>query len=345
MGDSIGYGDNTLLQQQHQSLLSSIGITESSSNFINSNNMIFNNNSYITNNNTMDRPWLPPEYLDDTSSYYRKLTSAVDVWAFGTTLWQIFNQGQTPNFYPSQSMARSASLIKKNGIAAITNFSDSDFLTSTGRDFFDVYNLIKLCWKSDCNLRIQPYSILGNMSRILSSTYQSHTNLYHEIGNDLETSSGGTASTLLIKQNLLPSTTTITGTNNSEGSSNGINNHQQTNSLYIRIRSLLSKKYSSSSSLKSASTLTDTTSVDLESCEDNENDELMSIYSEKNFKDLYEIEKISGEKLSDFEKIGEVCFFSEVHVFVFFENFLIVFVIAKGSIWLCVESHIIEETI
>ncbi|OTF81980.1 tyrosine-protein kinase-like protein, partial [Euroglyphus maynei] len=45
-----------------------------------------------------EQPWLPPEYFNDNGFFYRKHTCYSDVWAFGTTMWEIFNNGNKPLF-------------------------------------------------------------------------------------------------------------------------------------------------------------------------------------------------------------------------------------------------------
>ena len=38
--------------------------------------------------------WVPVEYFDQLQS--AAYSPAADVWAYGTTLWEIFSYGQTP---------------------------------------------------------------------------------------------------------------------------------------------------------------------------------------------------------------------------------------------------------
>lgn len=40
-------------------------------------------------------PWIPPEYHNNPNKARETITA--DVWAFGTTLWEIFNYGASPN--------------------------------------------------------------------------------------------------------------------------------------------------------------------------------------------------------------------------------------------------------
>ena len=37
-------------------------------------------------------PWVPPECIENA----RNLSQAADKWSFGTTLWEICNQGEKP---------------------------------------------------------------------------------------------------------------------------------------------------------------------------------------------------------------------------------------------------------
>ncbi|KAH7642997.1 tyrosine-protein kinase-like protein 3 [Dermatophagoides farinae] len=49
-------------------------------------------------NQTIEQPWLPPEYFNDNGFFYKKHTNYSDVWAFGTTMWEIFHNGNKPLF-------------------------------------------------------------------------------------------------------------------------------------------------------------------------------------------------------------------------------------------------------
>lgn len=103
---------------------------------------------------TKQRQWLPPEYFDTFSLHYHRMTSYVDVWAFGTTIGQIFNGGQC-----CQSLEELHNIEAPN----------------------DIIELLEQCWTFDYIKRIQPYSIFGTMARIRSQEMEIHS--YHTIGN------------------------------------------------------------------------------------------------------------------------------------------------------------------
>lgn len=121
-----------------------------------------------------ERPWLPPEFFhfqnsfpSTCSSSLHRLTSYGDVWAFGTTLWQIFNGGERPLDDPKVSLAIS------------DHFRASD--DSVKSILRSVEQLMRQCWVEDYTVRIQPCSILGRMSRLLSKVYS--RNAYSVISN------------------------------------------------------------------------------------------------------------------------------------------------------------------
>lgn len=176
------------------------------------------------------------------------------MFSFGTTLWQIFNNGQRPNFYPTSSSS-SLSLIS----------------------IPDISKLIEQCWYHDFSKRMQPYSIFGNMSRILSSTYEM-PNQYSKISNQHSDSVPHSLNT---------------------GHYNLYYNNIKTRN---KEKSLFKSKLSLSNmslNISQYSGQTDTTSL-------NPNEDTLSIYASHSSKDLYEIEKISGSQLNSFERIGKV---------------------------------------
>lgn len=103
-----------------------------------------------------ERPWLPPEYLspDDTSHSFQKLTHSVDVWAFGTTVWQIFSYGSKPNC------------------------SDVTALVKPDDCLDQIWTLIGECWTTDCGSRKQPHSIWRDVHQIFYEAFNSERNYY-----------------------------------------------------------------------------------------------------------------------------------------------------------------------
>lgn len=94
-----------------------------------------------------DYLWLSPEYLER-----KEYTPSLDVWSFGTTVWQIFNFGDKPDCK-----------LYKNVKDLSQPFSCPD----------EVWFLINECWHADPSIRKQPQSIVRDISQILYEAYNS----------------------------------------------------------------------------------------------------------------------------------------------------------------------------
>ena len=104
-----------------------------------------------------ERVWLPPEYYTEsqTNHSFKRLTHSVDVWAFGTTVWQIFSYGLKPN-------------------------SEDVFDLVQPKDCpNEIWTLISECWTIDCESRKQPHSIYRDISQILYEVFNSERNDYY----------------------------------------------------------------------------------------------------------------------------------------------------------------------
>ncbi|XP_054160186.1 tyrosine-protein kinase JAK2-like [Oppia nitens] len=109
------------------------------------------------NDINMERVWLPPEYLTNNEWTYsfRHLTHSVDVWAFGTTVWQIFSYGVKPN-------------------------CEDVFELSKPNDCpNEIWTLVGECWTMDCESRKQPHSIYRDISQILYEVFNCQRNDYY----------------------------------------------------------------------------------------------------------------------------------------------------------------------
>lgn len=97
------------------------------------------------------RAWLPPEYFDLRSSFFKKLTFCSDVWAFGTTAWQILTNGKIPDFDHTTIDMK---------------------LIELGEDIpANIFDLLVKCWHKDCTARVQPMSVFRSVCQILSENY------------------------------------------------------------------------------------------------------------------------------------------------------------------------------
>ncbi|KPM07822.1 tyrosine-protein kinase-like protein 3 [Sarcoptes scabiei] len=95
-----------------------------------------------------EEPWLPPEYFDSNGFFFEKKTSYRDVWAFGTTVWEIFNHGNPPEF----------------------NYQTIDYVDLSLIPEPMAF-LVRKCWHKDFYNRIQPSGIFRELVLILSKLY------------------------------------------------------------------------------------------------------------------------------------------------------------------------------
>ena len=95
-------------------------------------------------NENYERAWIPPEF--DSSSINLN-SSSIDVWAFGTTLWEIFSYGSKPS---------------------CTNVYN---LLQPFACPIAVWSLILECWNADDNLRIMPQAIVRDVNQIFHQFY------------------------------------------------------------------------------------------------------------------------------------------------------------------------------
>lgn len=119
-----------------------------------------------------EKPWLPGEFFDPISVHFHKLTTYSDVWAYGTTVWEIFSSGTQPTFYFETLDSVDKTLIPDS-----------------------IWNLLIQCWKEDCNQRIQSLSIRRIIFGIISG-YTGPTLIENENRNHftkIENSSGLTS--------------------------------------------------------------------------------------------------------------------------------------------------------
>ncbi|RWS17732.1 tyrosine-protein kinase JAK2-like protein, partial [Dinothrombium tinctorium] len=94
-------------------------------------------------NSINENVWIAPE-IRNTGK-----TSATDVWAFGTTVWEIFSYGSKPDCDDVYDLFQPLACPS------------------------EVWNLIKECWIADYDQRKQPQSIVRDISQILYEVYNS----------------------------------------------------------------------------------------------------------------------------------------------------------------------------
>nr|CAD7393039.1 unnamed protein product [Timema cristinae] len=105
-----------------------------------------------------DVHWIPPEFF--TNFEFAKASVPADVWAFGTTLWEIFAYGESP---PGAS---TLNVIKKYYI------NDKKLPIPTGCPL-DMYKLMLECWDVDMYRRKKPQAIMRDINQILYQVFNS----------------------------------------------------------------------------------------------------------------------------------------------------------------------------
>ncbi|KAG1679050.1 Tyrosine-protein kinase JAK2 [Nymphon striatum] len=100
--------------------------------------------------------WIPPEYHDNLNA--AKGCFGTDIWAFGTTIWEIFSFGEHP--------------VSINAEEIGANRSFDNFLDFPSECNDAVSDLIKNCWNIEADFRPKPLEILRDICQILSYVFQ-----------------------------------------------------------------------------------------------------------------------------------------------------------------------------
>ncbi|KAF5272860.1 hypothetical protein FQR65_LT00456 [Abscondita terminalis] len=101
--------------------------------------------------------WIPVECYSDLE--YAKHCSAADVWAFGTTLWEIFMFGQP--------------IKETNHIDCMKFYVTGNRLPQPSKCPDNIYHLLQECWDADPYRRKQPQALMRDISHILYQVYNS----------------------------------------------------------------------------------------------------------------------------------------------------------------------------
>ena len=103
-----------------------------------------------------DRAFISPEYFGMRGQLcIKKFDTGIDVWAFGTTLWQIYNNGKRPG----------------PRIFATTLMQPAECLD-------EIWQLIETCWILDPNHRAAPQVLFRDLNQLFAWEKDSHEYLY-----------------------------------------------------------------------------------------------------------------------------------------------------------------------
>lgn len=130
-----------------------------------------------TLNTTRDRAFLPPEYFEINGQLcIKEYDPGIDVWALGTTLWQVYSHGRKP---PPNRYA--------NTLIQPPDCSDQ------------IWSLIENCWIVDPSCRVQPQTIYRDLNDSLTWERGSHSYDYIE---PLQTSIGNSSDDVTFQDSL-----------------------------------------------------------------------------------------------------------------------------------------------
>ncbi|CAK1584643.1 unnamed protein product [Parnassius mnemosyne] len=101
---------------------------------------------------SQDVHWIPVEFYSDLNLAKRSVVA--DIWAFATTLWEIFSYGQSPN--------------DTNPVLTARSYEMGDRLLRPARCPSEVWALMRQCWQSD---PLRPQEIMRDMNHMLHREY------------------------------------------------------------------------------------------------------------------------------------------------------------------------------
>ena len=115
--------------------------------------------------------WMPLHMLCQGELSWEKCNSKCDVWAFATTLWQIFCDGQEPLNTPFSNFDGSSGNFLLPQPPALRG--------TLGQVYYDI---MLHCWQPDINRQKAPQAIMKDMNQVLYNVFNSkHINAYTTI--------------------------------------------------------------------------------------------------------------------------------------------------------------------
>lgn len=137
--------------------------------------------------------WIPVECYSNLD--YAKCSSAADVWAFATTLWEIFTYGEE---------------IQMNYIEAMRFYANGKRLPQPPTCDKDIYEVLLKCWDPDPHRRAQPQAVMRDINQILYQVYNSRrTHSYAKVFTKSSSTIG--ESTYSLNSNITQSTFMLYG--------------------------------------------------------------------------------------------------------------------------------------
>ncbi|KAI4469186.1 tyrosine-protein kinase hopscotch [Holotrichia oblita] len=104
-----------------------------------------------------DVHWIPIECYNNKN--YAKHSTPADVWAFGTTLWEIFMFGEV--------------IQKIDHLEAMKMYKGGKRLPKPRHCPQDIYQLMRECWDKDPHRRKQPQAIMRDINQLMYEVYNS----------------------------------------------------------------------------------------------------------------------------------------------------------------------------
>lgn len=106
---------------------------------------------------TQEVHWIPIECYSNLE--HAKKSPQADVWAYGTTLWEIFTHGESMN--------------QMDHLETMRLYTNGKRLTQPAACPNDIYQMMRECWEADPHRRRQPQSIMRDINQIMYQVYNS----------------------------------------------------------------------------------------------------------------------------------------------------------------------------
>nr|ANA91281.1 Jak [Penaeus japonicus] len=108
-----------------------------------------------------DIHWIPREHHNQPDMAIKDITT--DIWAFSTTLWQIFSKGKDP--LPGADLGQVKKLYEAGCLLPRPDLCP-----------IDLYKVMERCWSRDPQARRQPQAIMRDVNQILYQVFNSRKN-------------------------------------------------------------------------------------------------------------------------------------------------------------------------